>query len=100
MALSRPYYAQAECALDDLSTTILAWKSMAFAIPMLLTGARTGTTGTSGAPPVGSRWVVDHSSDGATAGAPGDLNFRWPTAGVFDPAKLVRGASGAFAKSW
>jgi len=98
MALSRLYYTQAECSLDNVSSTVLAYKSMVYGVLAFLLGLKTGTTGTSGAPPVGSRWVMDHSCDSVVAGTGGDGVNRWGA--TFDDTKLVVSASGATAKSW
>ena len=98
MALTRLYYTQAECTLDDASTTVLVYKSFCFAVMAFLLGLKTGTTGTSGTPPGGSNWVVDHSCDSVTAGAGNDLVNYWGTS--FDATKLVLSASGATPKSW
>ncbi len=96
MALSRLYYTQAECTLDDASTTVLVYKSFVYGVMAFLLGLKTGTTGTSGTPPVGSLWTHEWSCDSVTATDNG--TNRWGV--VFDATKLVLSASGATPKSW
>lgn len=95
MALSRTWYTQANCILDDTTTALRVMQSIAWANKALLKAEKTGTTGTNGAPPVGSRWVVVGSSDGVTAALDGV--DRWGA--TFDATKLVRAAAGV-AHSW
>lgn len=99
MALSRLYYTRAEVALDDVSTTTRVYQSLWYALFSLLTGLKLGgTTGTSGAPPVGVLCEIDSTCNSVTAGAAGDgVNH---LGAAFDATKLVRSALGATPKTW
>lgn len=90
MALSRTWYCDNNYALPDVSTAANVCKSFLYVIKALLVGGISSTNGTSGAPPVGSRWSVVSSSDSSTSGA-SDL---WT-----DQTKVVRAAAGV-AHSW
>ncbi len=95
MALSRLYYTQANAVLEDVTTALRVAQSIVFSLKSFIKGVKTGTTGTSGTPPVGSVWTVVGSSDGATAGLDG--TDRWTN--TFDATKLLRAAA-ASNHSW
>lgn len=95
MALSRLWYEDVNVAASDVSTAALLAKSLLWGWKALLRGQITGTNGVNGAPPAGSRWTCEGSSDSATAGM--DAVDRWGA--TFDATKLVRNTAGN-AHSW
>ena len=92
MALSKLYYTEANCVADDTSTAKLVTASLLFALKTLPLQLKTGTNGTSGAPPAGAAWEMWWSTDGVTAGAMGD-GVDHLGADTFDGAKWVRAAA-------
>jgi hypothetical protein len=98
--LTRFRYTETDCVADDGSTTLLILKSLFHAIiAFACLQSKTGTRGTSGAPPATAKWPMNHSCDGVTAGSPDDHVDRVTTAGAFAPAKLLRNTAGN-AHSW
>lgn len=95
MALSRTWYTDANVAISDFSSALRVAQSILWGLKALLKGEVSGTNGPDGAPPVGSRWTCEGSSDSATAGM--DAVDRWGA--TFDNTKLVRNTSGS-AHSW
>lgn len=98
MSLSQLYYCEANATADDTTSAIKVTKSLLYAIKAFLMQQKTGTTGTSGAPPVGAAWSMYYSCDSVTAGTANDGVDRWG-GGTFDATKLVRAAAGS-AHSW
>lgn len=77
------------------TSAITLYQSTLFNLKEGLKGTLVGTNGPNGAPPAGSNWSIDYSCDSVTAGTKGDGVDRWPAY-----TNVVRGASGANAKSW
>lgn len=94
MALSRLWYVEGNCALDDVSTTTRVYQSMLFAMKAFLKGEKTGTNGTSGSVPAGAKWTHYSSSDSVSTSLVTDL-----IGSTFDASKIVLG-NGGTPHSW
>lgn len=99
MALSRNYYCEANVVADDTTIAKRVTTSWLHAIAAFAMQLKTGTRGTSGAPPAGAAWTMYYSCDGVTAGTANDGVNRVMTAGAYDQSKWVRAAAGV-AHSW
>lgn len=99
MALSRLYYTHANVVADDTTIAKRVTTSWLHAIAAFLMQLKTGTNGTSGAPPASALWSMYYSCDGVTAGTANDGVNRIMTANAYDQAKWVRAAAGS-AHSW
>lgn len=67
MPLSKTYYARGNFPLPNVSSTTNTMKSFLHGLYVLLRGLDDATSGTAGAPPVGSDWTLEGSSDSAAA---------------------------------
>lgn len=99
MALSRLYYTHANVVADDTTIAKRVTTSFLHAIAAFAMQLKTGTNGTSGAPPVGAAWSMYYSCDGVTAGTANDGVNRIMTANAYDQSKWVRAPAGS-AHSW
>lgn len=89
-ALSRTWYTDVDAVLPDTTTDDLYCQSTLWAIKAAMVGEILDEN-----QPVGARWTVVGSSDGATAGM--DEVDRWGD--TFDASKIVMGTGGS-ARSW
>lgn len=99
MGLSRLYYCENDSLADDVTNAIGILKSFFYALVAFPLQLKTGTRGTSGAPPIGAKWSMYYSCDGVTAGAANDGVDRVTNAGAYDASKEIRAAEGN-AHSW
>ncbi len=85
--------------LSSYSSALNVMRAVAFDTKSFIKGIKTGTTGTSGAPPAGAAWICVGSSNGASyvAASTTIQTDYWTDA--FDSTKLVRAAAGV-AHSW
>ncbi|MET0403044.1 MAG: hypothetical protein ABW123_11605 [Cystobacter sp.] len=96
MGLSGTWYVDGDVAFPDTTTQGNVVRSYLFLLKALLMGQVTGTNGTNGPPPVGSRWTLGGSCDAVTAGMDGSDRLG---GGTFNASKWVRAADGV-AHTW